>query len=217
MEKPINNFELIKWKYFPDKCRIKVLSTDPFIVKIKNFLSAEEISYLRKRAHHNYKPSTIIHNDEIIESSYRTNSVAYITDNGQYGDYPELKNLYKKICHLVGCNKQQIENLMVVKYQPHEQYFDHHDYFKSTDTQMISDGGQRIASFFIYLNSLDKDAAGETEFPSISLKCRPVAGTAIFWWNLVDGHLQDLTLHRGNPVLSGTKYGLNIWIREHGW
>lgn len=143
--------------------------------------------------------------------------MAYITDDGQKKDYPELDKLYKKVCHLTNCHRNQIENLMVVKYEASEHYYNHHDYFKTDANNMLKDGGQRIASFFVYLNTLDSDAGGETEFPLIDLKIKPVAGTAVFWWNQVNGNLQELTLHRGNPPITGLKYGLNIWIREKGW
>jgi prolyl 4-hydroxylase len=40
-------------------------------------------------------------------------------------------------------------------------------------------------------------------------------GNAIFWYNMDPwGDVDDLTLHAGTPVISGTKVGLNIWTRE---
>tara|TARA_B100001093_G_C26459278_1_gene855718 strand:- start:435 stop:593 length:159 start_codon:yes stop_codon:yes gene_type:complete len=39
-------------------------------------------------------------------------------------------------------------------------------------------------------------------------------GDAVFWYNIKkNGDLYDQTLHGGNPISSGVKYGLNIWVR----
>ena len=43
----------------------------------------------------------------------------------------------------------------------------------------------------------------------------PVAGNAVVWYN-IDRHgtLDERTLHAGEPVGAGEKWGMNIWLRE---
>lgn len=216
----INRLEKINRDHFPNGFDTRVLSDTPYIVKIRRFLNTEEIDALLSMAEGKFERSTIIISDEMVESTSRTSQTAFITDNGHFETYSKpVERVLKKVCYLAGCKRNQIESLMVVKYGTGQEYEDHHDYFRPHHKEIIADGGQRIATFFCYLNSLEPDAGGETEFPLIDVKTKPSKGTAVFWWNMKpSGKLLSKTLHQGNPVLGDiTKYGLNIWIREHGW
>lgn len=54
-------------------------------------------------------------------------------------------------------------------------------------------------------------SGGRTVFPRIGVGVKPIAGSAIFWYNLHDtGEPDRLTLHGACPVLYGTKWGKNI-------
>ena len=108
---------------------------------------------------------------------------------------------------------------MAVKYDGEGEYFETHvDYFSDSDEILLGDGGNRIATFFIYANTLERGEGGETEFPYLGVKSRPVKGTAVFWHNFIRGKAQKDTQHRGNPPKDGTvKIGINCWIRDIGW
>jgi prolyl 4-hydroxylase len=107
---------------------------------------------------------------------------------------------------------------MVVKYQPGQEFKTHVDYFDpQEDEKAIENGGQRIATFFVWLNDLKEDDGGSTTFPRLGLKCIPDQGSALFWWNQYGRTLLSDTEHQGSPLKKGTKYGLNIWIRYPGW
>lgn len=199
----------------------KIIKENPYIVKIRRFLNTEEVNTLLNMAEGKFTRSTIVVNGQMTHSKTRTSETAFITENGNSNKYSDpVERVLNRVCYLVGCNRNQIEALMVVKYGDGEEYYNHHDYFKPEHQNIIADGGQRISTFFCYLSSLNEDEGGETEFPLIELKCKPSKGTAIFWWNVdTNGNLLYKTLHRGNPVKSKTniKYGLNIWVREKGW
>ena len=215
----INHLSKIDKTKFPEGFATRILCNDPYIVKIRRFLNTEECETMIEMAHGKFKRSTIVYDDELIESSTRTSSTAFVTDNGHFEKYSEpVERILEKVMYLTGCKRRQIEGLMVVKYSPGQEYQQHHDFFKPEHTDMM--GGnfmQRILTFFCYLTSLDSEDGGETEFPLLDLKIKPSKGTAVFWWNQKpDGTLIEETLHRGNPVLGDkTKYGLNIWIREN--
>jgi prolyl 4-hydroxylase len=217
----IDKLVKINTSRFPEGFNTKLLNENPYIVKIRRFLNTEEVDTLINMAEGKFTRSTIVVNGQTTHSNVRTSETAFITENGNRNKYSyPVERVLNKVCYLTGCNRTQIESLMVVKYGNGEEYYNHHDYFKSEHQNIIADGGQRIATFFCYLSSLNEDEGGETEFPLIELKCKPSKGTAIFWWNVdTNGNLLYKTLHRGNPVKSKNriKYGLNIWIREKGW
>jgi prolyl 4-hydroxylase len=215
----IDNLDKINSNHFPEGFQTKILSSKPYIVKLRRFLNTEEINSLLSLADGQFERSTIVVSDEMVESTTRTSETAFIMDNGNYEKYNKpIEKLLKKICYVANCKRNQIE-MMLVKYGNGEEYQDHWDFFKPDHTETMAVEGQRIATFFCYLTSLDVKEEGETEFPLVGLKVKPSKGTAVFWWNATpSGKLINKTLHRGNPVLGNTiKYGLNIWIRENGW
>lgn len=93
----------------------------------------------------------------------------------------------------------------------------------------------RITSFFATLQASDDIEGGSTWFPMVlqpawkdkepwckwldcsyqrGLAVRPIPGNAVFWVNFrKDGSGHRETAHGGQPVLKGSKIGLNIWTR----
>ncbi len=216
----IDRPEKINRDRFPKGFKPTVVNKDPYIVNLRRLLNTDEVKTVLGMAEGKFNRSEIVVDGETITSTTRTSHTAFITDNGNYGKYSRaIDNILKKVCYLVGCERSQVESLMVVRYRPGQQYYNHHDYFEPED-MTPEDPTQRIATFFCYLNDLDDGEGGETEFPKIikrgeTLKVKPRKGTAAFWWD-VDrkGVPIKKTLHRGNPPKSQTKYGLNIWIRS---
>lgn len=69
---------------------------------------------------------------------------------------------------------------------------------------------------FSYLNDLNDDQGGSTSFPHLNLSVTPKKNRAAFWFNInANGGESDETLHSGDPVKYGQKWGLNVWICEH--
>lgn len=64
----------------------------------------------------------------------------------------------------------------------------------------------RCLAFMTYLNSVDDDAGGETEFKYQDIKVKPEKGKTIIWpadWTYT---------HRGNIIKSGNKYIVTGWF-----
>ena len=217
----MNRLDKINLNRFPEGFKTTILHEKPYIVKIRRLLNTEEIDTILSMAEGKFERSTIVVDGEMVLSNVRTSKTAFITDCGHKEEYSKpIDQILKKVCYLAGCKRSQIESMMVVKYEEGEEYYNHHDFFKPDHIEVIANGGQRTATFFCNLSSLDSEEGGETEFPLIGVKSKPSKGTAIFWWDTTkSGKLLAKTLHRGNPVKAKNKikYGLNIWVRETGW
>jgi len=113
--------------------------------------------------------------------------------------------------------------IQVAQYQAGEHYSPHYDYVETED------GGQNmiflehknkflgdwVATFMMYLSPVDE--GGATVFPRLGLRVSPEVGSALFWYNLKsDGKGDERTLHAACPVLHGSKWVGNRWIREGG-
>jgi len=215
---PIDHLSLIDTNIFPEGFEANILHQSPYIVSLKNFLTDEETKTLIQMGFdRGFTRSTIVVNDKLVHSTSRTSVTSYITEDGQKRYHSDaVDRVIGKVCALLECKRSQIENLMVVRYNQGEKYNDHHDYFEEGHNNCMGPAGQRYATFFGYLEAPEE--GGETEFPFIGVKAKPVKNAATFWWNKTpSGKVLPLTTHRGNPVGKGTKFGLNIWIREHGW
>ncbi|XP_063884809.1 prolyl 4-hydroxylase subunit alpha-1-like [Scylla paramamosain] len=74
--------------------------------------------------------------------------------------------------------------------------------------------GDRIATLMFYMN--DVPEGGRTVFPRLGVGVAPQKGSAIFWWNLLSsGKGDERTLHAACPVLRGTKWVSNVWIKYY--
>lgn len=201
----------------PDGFSALLLQADPPIIRMENFVTPTEALAVQQMAEGNFVRSTIVVDGKIVNSSTRTSQTAYITDQGHVNTYSRpVERILARVCAVMAVPRSRIEQLMVVKYDINEQYYNHFDFFEPEHTEQLASGGQRIATFFIYLN--EPEAGGSTEFPRLGINARLKQFGALFWWNMaLDGTLQRDTEHRGNPVTKGRKFGMNIWIREKGW
>ena len=66
----------------------------------------------------------------------------------------------------------------------------------------------RCKNFLLWFQLNDVGSGGRTVFPRIGAGVSPVAGSAVFWYNLFESGSPDrLTLHGACPVLYGAKWG----------
>ncbi len=108
------------------------------------------------------------------------------------------------------------ELTQILHYSVGEEFKPHYDFLDPANSaydELLRSGGQRIATFLIYLN--EEFEGGETAFPRAGLRYRGNIGDAIFWANLdMEGRPDPFSIHAGLPPTSGEKWILSQWIRD---
>lgn len=212
--------ELLKNKFNNvNNLRIITENREPEILLIKNFLTREECDHLIIKGEPLLKASTICsENGDIVDES-RTSWTASLGKEliTQSKKDPILQNIYNRAAEFCMRPVQNIEPIQMVRYTSGQFYKPHHDYLDTKIDlykQQVDLHGQREITFFVYLNDVEEGIGGETYFPKVDKKIKGKKGDAVFWYNIKkNGDLDEMTLHGGNPITKGTKYGLNIWVR----
>jgi prolyl 4-hydroxylase len=108
------------------------------------------------------------------------------------------------------------EPLVILRYQPGEQFKWHCDFISSTHQQAQEElkmFGQRVYTSISYLN--DDFTGGETEFKFWQRQIKPQQGMVLSFSNINEqGQVDKNSTHRGCPVLAGTKFVATSWYRS---
>ncbi|KAF2790300.1 hypothetical protein K505DRAFT_327650 [Melanomma pulvis-pyrius CBS 109.77] len=131
-----------------------------------------------------------------------------------------------------------LEAVQLVRYTANQTINLHYDWYQGTPPlDRNHKPYNRLASFFIYLQA--DCEGGETWFPNVTVE-RSVAGqdtneklalqvsengkgftmrarpgSGLFWMNMQDNIGDRRVLHAGLPVQTGTKIGMNIWVKKN--
>lgn len=199
--------------FFPDEKSANIIfqSSSPEIVLFSNFLTNEECDLLILNSENRLSEATVVDtvNGGTIVHPARTSNNAYF----QVAENPLIASIEERIAALINIPIRNGEGLQVLNYPVGREYKSHFDFFSSNATSHLQMGGQRIATFIMYLN--DVEEGGETTFPDLKLKIAPKKGNALFFSYLNDEEQTDLrTLHAGNPVLVGNKWIATKWLRQ---
>jgi len=185
----------------------------PRIVLFNNFLTYEECDTMIWNARKSVSKSTIVDHGTgaSVEHAARTSSGTFFAKH--LNSFVDM--IDQRIADLLNWPLERGEALQVLRYEVGQEYKPHHDYLSPTisgdNMQHIVRGGQRIATFIMYLNTPER--GGGTIFPEIGLEITPSAGSALFFSypNLFYGRN---TLHGGTPVITGEKWIATKWLRE---
>jgi prolyl 4-hydroxylase len=191
----------------------KKICTDPVVAIFEDFLSEQDCDQFIEHAKPRLERATVAENGQRIVSGYRTNDLAQLKDSAA----SLQKSVVEKAAKLLDLPTQNCEELQVLHYQVGEEYKIHSDTFDMTSESgriFTSQGGQRIATFLIYLNNVT--AGGETSFPEIDASVSPVRGRAVLFHNCFPGTVirDPRSDHHAMPVLEGEKWALPLWFRE---
>ncbi|KAI0102729.1 hypothetical protein GGR51DRAFT_526059 [Nemania sp. FL0031] len=219
---------------------IELLSIDPLVIYLNNFIRDEEIEHLLALGKDRFSTSMVFAGSdgfrEVLNKTMRSSQTAFLPK-----DDVVCQCLTRRMQSLLGnVQNVEVEALQIVKYMTGgDHYRSHTDWFDAPklDTPIPGSSDRspkpsnRLGSIFAYLE--DDCERGETYFPHLpsvketadgnkfaladgdtGLLVKPRRGNAVFWNNLhSNGTGDERTSHAGLPVESGTKIGLNIWSR----
>lgn len=228
----------------PEGFDLQLIHRNPHIYVAENFLSDEEVAQLvqladaraSRRCGRRFRASVVGSILRPVKSAVRTSTFFYLR--------PFMHRLSAKIsdraARLLGTRRRHVEPLQVVRYLPGQEFQEHHDCAGITmDGKVVFVAPIRIATIFVYLCDVPAESGGETEFtklpapqdsnsavasgviatgPGGCLAVRPKRGRAVIFSNAkVEGppyYVDPEVAHRGCPLLSGQKLGLNIWVDD---
>lgn len=207
--KEIQDFQNIERKKYKEV----ILSENPKIILIENFVTEEEAKHLMNLADKIKQPSTIdTKNDPYtLVNNVRSSQSAHL---GKARD-KIIENIETKACEYVNMNTHYLEPMQVVVYEKGQKFNPHYDFF-SADSQDLSFRGNRNKTILVYLNDINEEFGGATVFPKLSIKIQPKAYSAIYFENMKGTEVDYNTLHAGEELKTDKikKYAINIWFRE---
>jgi prolyl 4-hydroxylase len=191
---------------------VRSLSDEFPIFAIDNVLTGEECEKIIDIARPDLRPSTQIKEGKSTVDEVRTSHTAYL----DMTKHRVLRRAAKRLASLAGSTLEHVEKINVVRYRYGESYMFHHDFLSPGCKQFLEAEGQRVLTFFVYLNDVEQGAGGETFFPATGTKVTPIQGSAVFWPNTSENGSKRFycTKHAGLPITKrgAVKYGMNVWI-----
>jgi len=123
-----------------------------------------------------------------------------------------ITRLEYRIAELLNLPVENGEGLQILHYEPGQQYEPHYDWFDATQAgykSLTEHGGERIASFVMYLNT--PEGGGGTHFPRANVTVSARKGSAVYF---AYENGDKSSLHAGLPVTKGEKWIATKWLRE---
>ncbi|SEO80475.1 2OG-Fe(II) oxygenase [Paenibacillus sp. OV219] len=175
---------------------------EPLIMILENVLSHEECDVLIALAENRLQRAKI--GKSHVQSDIRTSSSMFFEEN----ENECIHKVETRVSELMNIPVSHAEPLQILHYKSGEEYHPHFDYFTSGNVV-----NNRISTMVMYLN--DVEEGGETYFPSLRFAVTPKKGSAVYFeYFYNDHHLNELTLHAGNPVVIGGKWVATQWMRR---
>lgn len=191
------------------------LSDSPLVYVCDHFLSDDECDHLINLAKPSLARSTVADLDSAknLVNSARTSLGMFLP----WGIKDKIvRGIHTRIAQITDIPEENGESMQVLYYGVGAEYQPHYDTFDpSTPGGLIhyNRGGQRVATFIMYLNTPEK--GGETIFPQARLKITPEKGKALLFYNVnAEGISDSMSLHGGAPVIRGEKWIITRWLRE---
>ena len=182
------------------------------IYEYPNMITDEQCDEIISLAKPLIRPSTVIGEggENVPDKVFRTSHNTFIPRS-----HKVVQNIYTKLSKIIGIDSDHFEQLQVVRYEPGQQYKAHWDacWEDHKCGEFMKMGGQRYATFLLYLN--DDFEGGETGFPKRNIKVKPEKGKAALFFNLEKDNKTKLeeSYHAGLPPDTGIKWMCNVWVR----
>ena len=186
----------------------RIICQSPQIVRIDEFLTADECAFLIELAEPRMKRSMIFSEEQqrFVEDPIRTSDLAAFP---VIYEWPFVRAINLRIARATGTAVECAEPLQVLKYGLGQEYRPHYD-------SRLGIENPRVITAVIWLN--DDFAGGETCFDELGIAERGAPGDLLFFANtLADGSPDPRSRHAGAPVTRGFKYLASRWIRARPW
>jgi prolyl 4-hydroxylase len=185
---------------------------EPRIVLFGDFLSKQECDRLVEAARPRMQRSMTAdpRTGETMIDTVRTSRGMFFHRD----ETPLVRMIEARIAKLLQWPVSHGEHLQVLHYRPGDRYEPHYDYFDPTQpgaAPLLARGGQRLATFLMYLR--EPERGGDTTFPDLGLSFAPKRGSALFFSYAVPDP-SSKSLHGGAPVQAGEKWVATKWLRE---
>ncbi len=199
-----------------DDQRVNILMAceKPYIMLLDNVLTTQECDELIDLAEKRIQHSSVVDSDTGEDALH-----AARTSNGSFFTRQEntlIARIENRLAQIANWSMECGEGLQVLRYQIGEEYKAHYDWFDPSQNgshKHLAQGGQRVATFVMYLSEVEQ--GGGTYFPNTGIEVRPKKGAAVFFANVNANGVPDRqTWHAGMPVISGVKYIATKWLRE---
>lgn len=205
--------EMLAFEEALTPARATPLAEHPRVARIDGLLSSDECRLLVASALPGLRRSQTVDPDSGlgVQRELRTSSDASLDPVAE--DFA-LRLVQLRMARAARVELPQAEHLVVLRYEPGQEYRPHRDYRPSGSLERDRpQAGNRLRTICVYLNEVE--AGGETAFPVARLKVAPEAGRAVVFDNLhTDGTPDVDSLHAGLPVLRGEKWLATLWLRE---
>eukprot|EP00931_Biecheleriopsis_adriatica_P119809 TRINITY_DN949_c1_g1_i1.p1 TRINITY_DN949_c1_g1~~TRINITY_DN949_c1_g1_i1.p1 ORF type:complete len:261 (+),score=66.83 TRINITY_DN949_c1_g1_i1:58-840(+) len=194
----------------PNKILASTIHQDPKVTLFENFVSQDEVDHLLRLCEGRWARSMVskgkasdLHGanstslGEEAVGETRTSCSVHL----EFNETIVTERIAARVATVTGVSLEQVEPLVVLRYEPGQFFKLHHD------------GSMRPSTVFVYFNGLGPDGGGETSFPHLGFQVKPSAHTALMWTNRTPDGDADLRLkHEAKPVKEGVKYAMNCFV-----
>jgi uncharacterized protein len=130
-------------------------------------------------------------------------------------DFCMEREIDARLAAIIGWDPAASEPMRLLRYEPGQQFKLHADYFPDVKNEWTEPGGQRVWTALLYLNDMEQDQQGETNFPDAGIQVSPRAGSVLLFRNLLDdGQCNYFARHEGRPPAFGVKFCLTKFFRQ---
>ncbi|XP_034484385.1 prolyl 4-hydroxylase subunit alpha-2 [Drosophila innubila] len=193
--------------------KVEELSDDPLLLLYHEVIYQSEIDTITELTRNKIKRATVTGLNSSVVSNARTSQFTFIPKTR----HKVLRTIDQRVADMTDLNMEFAEDHQFSNYGIGGHYAQHMDWFyqHAFETNQVSfpEMGNRIATVLFYLT--DVAQGGGTAFPIIKQLLKPEKYAAVFWYNLHASGVGDVRVQHGAcPIIVGSKWVLNRWIRE---
>ncbi|XP_030369286.1 prolyl 4-hydroxylase subunit alpha-1 [Scaptodrosophila lebanonensis] len=194
--------------------KVEELQREPLLVVYHDVIYQGEIDIIKNLTKNRFERAQVMGDNTSVVSTVRTSQFQFMPKT----THKVLQTIDERVADMTNLNMDYAEDHQFSNYGVGGHYAQHFDYFlpPAFETNQVSpvEWGNRIATVLFYLS--DVAQGGGTAFPRLKQLLMPKKGSAAFWYNLhASGAPNEQTLHGACPIIVGSKWVQNRWIREY--